>query len=66
MTKKTKTQKTKDKSVIEDKYTKEQIVKSKRFANYVDLLNATLKDDQRYTLEEVSEVIENYMKGKVN
>ncbi len=55
-----------EKQPIEDTYTKEQIVKSKRFANNVDLLNATLKDTKKYTLKEVNEIIENYMKGKVN
>ena len=51
---------------VEDTYSKEQIVKSKRFANYVDLLNATLKDNKKYTLNQVEEIIINYMKGKVN
>lgn len=55
-----------EKKVAEDRYIKEQIVKSKKFANNVDLLNATLKDDKKYTLQEVNEIIENYMKGKVN
>lgn len=52
--------------IVEDKYTKEQIVTSKRFANNVDLLNALLKDNKKYTLKEVDKIIENYMKGKVN
>ena len=51
---------------VEDTYSKEQIVKSKRFANYVDLLNATLKNNKKYTLNQVEEIIINYMKGKVN
>ena len=51
---------------VEDTYSKEQIVKSRRFANYVDLLNATLKDDKKYTLSQVQNTIINYMKGKVN
>lgn len=51
---------------VEDTYSKEQIVKSRRFANYVDLLNATLKDDKKYTLSQVENTIINYMKGKVN
>ena len=62
---KTKTKKVEVKKV-EDTYSKEQIVKSKRFANYVDLLNATLKDDKKYTLSQVENTIINYMKGKVN
>ena len=62
---KTKTKKVEVKKV-EDTYSKEQIVKSKRFANYVDLLNATLKNNKKYTLNQVEEIIINYMKGKVN
>lgn len=50
---------------VENTYSKEQIVKSKRFANHVDLLNATLKDNKKYTLNQVEETITNYMKGKV-
>lgn len=62
---KAKTKKVENK-ITEDKYTKEQIVKSKRFSNNVDLLNATLKENKKYTLQEVNEIIKNYMKGKVN
>ena len=51
---------------VEDTYSKKQIVKSRRFANYVDLLNATLNDSKKYTLKQVEETIINYMKGKVN
>ncbi len=49
----------------EDKFSKEQIVKSKRFRNNVDLLNAVLKESKQYTLKEVEEIIKNFMKGKV-
>lgn len=50
---------------IEDKFSKEQIVKSKRFRNNIDLLNAILKENKQYTLKEVEEIIKNFMKGKV-
>lgn len=49
----------------EDKFSKEQIVKSKRFRNNIDLLNAILKENKQYTLKEVEEIIKNFMKGKV-
>ncbi len=49
----------------EDKFSKEQIVKSKRFRNNIDLLNAVLKENKQYTLKEVEEIIKNFMKGKV-
>ena len=48
----------------EDKFSKEQIVKSKRFRNNIDLLNAILKENKQYTLK-VEEIIKNFMKGKV-
>lgn len=53
------------KTVVEDKFSKEQIVKAKKFQDNVDLLNAILKNDKEYTLKEVDEIIENFKKGKV-
>lgn len=53
------------KTVSEDKFSKEQIVKSKKFQNNVDLLNAVLKENKKYTLKEVNEIIKNFKKGKV-
>lgn len=51
--------------VDEDKFSKKQIVTSKRYRSNVDLLNAVLKDKKTYTLKEVDEIIENFKKGKV-
>lgn len=53
-------------TIIEDRFTKQQIVNSKKFKDNVDLLNALLKDDKLYTLEEVNKTIEDFRKGKVN
>ena len=53
-------------TIIEDRFTKQQIVNSKKFKDNVDLLNALLKDDKLYTLEEVNKTIEDVRKGKVN
>nr|DAT72559.1 MAG TPA: hypothetical protein [Caudoviricetes sp.] len=53
------------KKVIEEKYTKEQIVNSKTFINNRDLLNAVL-ENKSYSKTEVNEIIKNYKKGKVN
>lgn len=47
-------------------YTVEQLVGSKRYANRRDLIRALLDSGKTYTLHEVEELIENYMKGKVN
>ena len=47
-------------------YTKEQLAASKRYANRRDLIRALLEDGKAYTLKEADELIEKYMKGKVN
>lgn len=47
------------------KYTKEQILKSERYARRRDLLGTLLKNGGRYTLDEVDALLQNYMKGKV-
>ena len=60
-TEKTTTEKTASASV----FTKEQIVKSKRYADKRDLLNAVLDNGKKYTFVEVDNIINNYKKGKV-
>lgn len=47
------------------KFSKEQLIRSARFAKRRDLLGALLKDDGLYSIEEVESAIEHYMKGKV-
>lgn len=61
-----KTKAKKEEKKVEYKYSKEQIVKSKTFINNVDLLKAILEDNKEYTIKEVKEIINNFMKGKVN
>ena len=56
----------KENKIIEEKYTKKQIVNSKTFIDNKDLLNAVLKEDESYTKQEVNKIIENFKKGKVN
>lgn len=48
------------------KYTKEQILKSKKFKNRVDLIRVILQDNESYTLEEVQKEIDKFMKRRVN
>lgn len=48
------------------KFSKKQIVNSARFKDNIDLVNTVLEDDKEYSLEEVKELIDKYMKGKVN
>lgn len=46
-------------------YTKEQLVKSKKYMCFVDFLNGNLLDGKTYTKEEVEKLInDNYGKGK--
>ncbi|HBF0312393.1 TPA: hypothetical protein KNK77_002241 [Clostridioides difficile] len=45
------------------KFTKEQIVNSKKYVNRKDLLNAILKENELYSFLEVEEIIDKFMKG---
>lgn len=51
---------------IPAEYTKEQIVKSDKYKNRKDLLNALLEDGRNYTIEAVEQRIKAFMKGTVN
>ena len=50
---------------IGDLFTKDSIMRSKRFAHRRDALSFLLKDGDSYTCDEVERILENYMKGKV-
>ena len=50
----------------ESKFTKEQILASKKYSNRRDALVAILYDNKSYTLEQVDSLLEKFMKGKVN
>ncbi|WP_300954880.1 hypothetical protein [uncultured Clostridium sp.] len=45
-----------------DTYTKESIVKSKKYSNRKDLLMTILEDGVEYTFEKVDSLIEEFMK----
>lgn len=47
------------------RYKKGQIIASAKYASKKDLLNALL-EEKEYTLHEVDDLIEKFMKGKVN
>ncbi len=47
------------------KYTKVALAGSKRFQLKRDLINAILIDGEEYTIEEVENAIENYLKQEV-
>lgn len=48
----------------ESKFTKEQIVASRKYSENSDIVKALLEDDKKYTLEEVDSIIEKFKKGK--
>lgn len=56
----------KETDAIEVKFSKSQLIESKRFSGQKDLLNTILEDGKEYTLDDVVSRVEKYMKGKVN
>lgn len=47
------------------KYTKKEILASKKYARYADIVNALLGDEREYSLVEVDKAIFNYLKQEV-
>lgn len=47
------------------KYCKESILKSKKFIRQRDVLSVVLKDDEEYTIEEVNELYQEFVKKEV-
>ncbi len=45
------------------KFTKEQIVNSKKYVNRKDLLNAILEENELYSFSQVDDRINKFMKG---
>lgn len=45
-----------------DTYTKESIIKSKKYSNRKDLLMTILEDGVEYTFEKIDSLIEEFMK----
>lgn len=48
------------------RFDKAQLVVAKRYKHKPDVVNVVLKQDQLYTIDEVDELIEKFMKEKVN
>ena len=44
---------------------KEQILKSNKFKNRVDILNVLLQDDKEYSLSDVEDTLNKFMKRRV-
>jgi hypothetical protein len=45
-------------------YSKGQLISAKRYKHKQDVLNVVLKPDQKYTIEEVDDLIEKFKKVK--
>lgn len=57
--------KIKEPEEIEVAFSKEQILKSSRYVDKRDTLNALLEDDKRYKLKEVDTFISDFLKKEV-
>ncbi len=53
------------KVVIENKFTKEQLISSKLFRNNKDILNVLIQDNEEISIDEAQKRIEKFRKGKV-
>lgn len=49
----------------EAKYSKIDILKSKKFVGRKDVLTVILNNEKQYTIDEVEKLIDSFMKGKV-
>lgn len=49
----------------ENKFSKKQILSSKRFKERQDAVGAILDDDKKYSIEEVEQMYEKFMKEEV-
>lgn len=56
---------TKKEAAKEAVFSKQQFLTAKRYAGKQDLLNALLDDDKQYTIEQVNNMLEKFLKGKV-
>ncbi|SDX84020.1 hypothetical protein [Tepidimicrobium xylanilyticum] len=50
----------------ENRFTKQQVLASKKLSYSKDLINAILEDGKTYTLKEVETKVNEYLKRKVN
>lgn len=47
------------------RFSKQQLLSSKKFSGRKDLLNAVLSENEKYTVEAAEEKINKFLKGKV-
>ncbi|WP_277680021.1 hypothetical protein [Gracilibacillus dipsosauri] len=55
--------KNKEEKAKEVKYTKQQLLKSKRYVNRQDALTALLNDDKTYSHQDVEKILNDFYKG---
>lgn len=55
-----------NKQVAVSTYSKEQIIESKKFKSRVDVLKVILDENKTYTIADVENELNKFMKGKVN
>ena len=55
-----------NKEVAVSTYSKEQIIESKKFKSRVDVLRVILDENKTYTIADVEDELNKFMKGKVN
>lgn len=55
-----------NKEVAVSTYSKEQIIESKKFKSRVDVLRVILDENKTYTIADVENELNKFMKGKVN
>ncbi len=55
-----------EKAVGEQKFSKRQLLTSEKFSEKRDILTALLSEDRDYSVSEAENIIQNFMKGKVN
>jgi len=54
------TKNSKDLEVIEEKYTKDAILRAEKLSWNKDVLNILLEDDKEYTLSEVEKIVNDF------
>lgn len=57
--------KTEVKGEVEPKFTKEQLLNSKKYSNSKDILTALLTKGECYTHSEISRITEEFLKGEI-
>lgn len=55
-----------EKTVEELRFTKKQLISSKKFKDLKDVLAVVLTENKTYGVQEAEEIVQKFMKGKVN